>query len=83
MAQQVKDPALSPLWLGSLLWRRFNPWPRKFCMPQAWQEREGRKEGKRKDIPRSRVNEENQGDVVFDLGLEDPIVEPLDIERKQ
>ena len=24
MAQQVKDPALSLLWLGSLLWHRFN-----------------------------------------------------------
>ena len=25
----LKDPALS------LLWRRFDPWPRNFCMPQA------------------------------------------------
>ena len=26
VAQQVKDPVLSLLWLGSLLWYRFNPW---------------------------------------------------------
>ena len=25
----VKDPALSLLWLGSLLWRQFDPWPQK------------------------------------------------------
>ena len=36
MAQQVKDSALSRLWLGSLLWRGLNPWPRNFCMP--WEE---------------------------------------------
>ena len=32
MAQQVKYPVLSLQWLGSLLWCRFNPWPRKFLM---------------------------------------------------
>ena len=26
----VKDPALSLLWFGSLLWHGFNPWPRNF-----------------------------------------------------
>ena len=35
MAQQVKDPALSLLWLGSLLRRGFNPWPGIFLMPWA------------------------------------------------
>ena len=30
MVYQVKDPALS------LLWYWFDPWPRDFCMPQAW-----------------------------------------------
>lgn len=31
--QQVKDPALFlHLWLGSLLWRSFNSWPRTFGM---------------------------------------------------
>ena len=34
MAQQVKDPALS------LLWPRFDPWPRNFHMPQAWKTKE-------------------------------------------
>ena len=32
-AQQVKYLALSLLRLGSLLWYRFNPWPRNFHMP--------------------------------------------------
>ena len=55
----VKDLALPLLQLGSLLlWCRFNPWPKNFCMPPAWckkkKEREkekdrggerGRKEG--------------------------------------
>lgn len=36
MVQQVEDPALSLLWLVSLPWRRFNPCPRSFHMPQTW-----------------------------------------------
>ena len=35
MAQQVKDQALLLLWLGSLLWYGFNPWPGNFHMPWA------------------------------------------------
>ena len=35
MAQQVKDPALSLLWLRSLLWRGFNPWPGNSPMLQT------------------------------------------------
>ena len=35
MAQQVKDPVLLLLWLGLLLWRRFDPWPGNFSMPWA------------------------------------------------
>ena len=35
MAQGVKDPAQSVLWLWLLLCRRFNPWPRNFPMPWA------------------------------------------------
>ena len=42
MSQQVKDLGLSLLWLRSQLWRRFDPWPGKFCIQQA---KEGRKEG--------------------------------------
>ena len=30
MAHWVKDPALSRVWLGSLLWHRFKPWPGNF-----------------------------------------------------
>ena len=33
----VKDLALS------LLWRRFNPWPRNFCMPLAWPKKKKKK----------------------------------------
>ena len=44
MAQQVKDPALSLLWLWLQLWRRFHPWPRNFCMLQVRSEKEGKKE---------------------------------------
>ena len=33
----VKDPALSLLWLLLQLWHGFNPWPRNFYMPWAWQ----------------------------------------------
>ena len=33
VVQQVKDPALPLLWLGLLLWCRFDPWPRNFHMP--------------------------------------------------
>ena len=40
MAQQVKDPVLSPLWLGSLLCRKYNPLPRTFHMLQMWGKKE-------------------------------------------
>jgi len=36
VAQWVKNPVLSLLWLGSLLWPRFDPWPGNFCMLQPW-----------------------------------------------
>ena len=36
MAQWIEDLALSLLWLRSLLWCGFDPWPRNYCMPQAW-----------------------------------------------
>ena len=31
----IKDPALSLLWLGPLLWHGFDFWPRNFCMLQV------------------------------------------------
>ena len=30
-----KDLELTLLWLGSLLWHEFDPWPRNFCMQWA------------------------------------------------
>lgn len=35
-----KDPALSLQWLGSLLWREFDPWPESFHMLQVWSKKE-------------------------------------------
>ena len=37
VAQWVKDLALSLQQLESLLWHRFDPWPRNFYMPQVQQ----------------------------------------------
>ena len=36
VVQWVKDSALSLLWLRSLLWHRFDPWPGNFRMLWAW-----------------------------------------------
>ena len=36
MAQWVNDLALLLLWLGSLLWRGFDPWPRNFHILWVW-----------------------------------------------
>ena len=33
VAQQAKDLALLPQWLGLLLWYRYDPWPGNFHMP--------------------------------------------------
>ena len=35
LAQWVKDPVLSLLWLRSLLWYRFDPWSENFYMRWA------------------------------------------------
>ena len=35
MAHQVKDPALSLLWLGLLLWHGFESWPRNLYILQV------------------------------------------------
>ena len=35
LEQCGKDPALSLLWLWLSLWQGFDPWPGKFCLPQA------------------------------------------------
>ena len=53
----VKDLALS------LLWHRFDPWPRNFHMPQAQEGREGegqerRKEGQERKKEKEKAQEE-------------------------
>ena len=48
MAQQVKDPAVSLLWIWFLLRQRFYPWPKNIGMPQAWPKKEKGKTGKKK-----------------------------------
>ena len=35
VVQWVKDLVLSLLWLRSLLWHGFDPWPRNFCLLRA------------------------------------------------
>jgi len=37
VAQWVKDPVLSLLWLGSRLWYRSEPWSKNFHMPWIWE----------------------------------------------
>ena len=43
MAQGVKDPALLLLWLRSMLWRKFNPWPGNFYIPWSQPKKEKEK----------------------------------------
>ena len=43
MAPWVKDLVLPLLWLGSLLWGGFDPWPGNFQMPQVGQNKPIRK----------------------------------------
>ena len=39
VAQLVKEPVLSLQWLELLLWHGFDPCPRNFHMPEAWQKK--------------------------------------------
>ena len=45
MVQQIKDPVLSLLWLGSKIRCSFDPWPGNFHMPWA-QSKEKKKKAK-------------------------------------
>ena len=36
MVRQVKDLALSLLWIRLLLWPEFDPWPKNFHVLQVW-----------------------------------------------
>ena len=49
MAQCVKDLVLSLLWHGLLLWHRFSPWPRNFCMLQSQPKKKKKK--KKRGVP--------------------------------
>ena len=49
----VKDPALSLQWLRSLLWFRFDPWPRNFCLPQVQPKNKKKKKKKKKKSERN------------------------------
>ena len=49
VAQWVKDLVLSLLWLCSMLWCGFNPWPGNVTMPPEWQKK------KKKDLPNANV----------------------------
>ena len=42
VAQQVKDPVLSLLWLVLLLWCGLIPWPGDFHMSQTWSKKRER-----------------------------------------
>ena len=44
---------MSLLWLRSLLWCGFDPWPGNFCMLQAWPANKNRNKEIRKSITRS------------------------------
>ena len=58
VAQWVKNPVLSLLWLWLQLWHRFDLWPRNFCTPQVQQKR-GREE-RRKEGRKEREKEANK-----------------------
>ena len=53
MAQEVKDIALSLLWLWLQLWCGFSPWPGNFCMVRTRQKKKRKKERKKKNKNKS------------------------------
>ena len=50
VAQWLKDLVLSLLWCRSLLWRRFNPWPRNFHAPQHGKKKKKKKLSERHSL---------------------------------
>ena len=48
VVQWVKDRALSLQWLRSLLWLRFDSWPRNFHMPRQAQTKKKKKKKKKR-----------------------------------
>ena len=55
VAQQVKDSALSLLWLRLLQWHRFDPWPQNFHVPWA-RPRGKKKKKKRREILHGKIH---------------------------
>ena len=53
---RLKDTVFSLLWLGSLLWCRFDPWPGNFPMPQG-----GKKKKKKKKRHTKNLKTQNSG----------------------
>lgn len=51
-ALRVKDPVLSRLWLWSLLWHWFDPWPGNLCVLQV----QPPKKGAGKTIPQIKLS---------------------------
>ena len=59
VVQLVKDPVLSLLQLGSLLWHMFNPWPGNFHILQVQPKKE-RKEGRKPNTAWSHLHVESK-----------------------
>ena len=77
MVQRVKDPALSLQWLGSLLWREFDPWPGKFYILRM----KPKKKKKKKKIKTQRKAKRNkfyfkkqEGSVILTLILDKDMI---------
>ena len=61
MAQQIKNPALSLLWLELLLWREFNHWP---CPHATGMTKKKKRKEKERQL-NSMQNVERKGNTKF------------------
>lgn len=50
VAQRVGDLVLSLLWVGSLLWRAFDPWLQNFCVLRVQPKKKKKRKKERKEI---------------------------------
>ena len=62
MVEWVKGPALSLLWLRSLLWCRFGPWSGNFYMP--WAQPKTNKQTKKVDRIKGQIDDIGQKRLV-------------------
>ena len=71
MVQRVKDPDLSLEQLGSLLWSRFDPWPKKFHGPwmQPKKKKKRRRGRRRRRGGRGRQRKGKKGFRAIDFGV--------------